>query len=194
MDRAFVHMTTGLPDHCECEGRKYVDTFLHIDMEAAMSSGLIFYKSGNGVILTRDVPWRFVKQVTNYWGKPIMRIEGRDGAPRQTIPGSIPVQPWSQRTITLQPQSQLGRPAEATSPVPSRYNQTEKNFLKACKLVRDILKLESQKDLKNQLDKVASKPEALKELCTMLDHVAEDSYLRQKNEDVIEIVRAHQYA
>lgn len=94
-------------------------------------------------------------------------------------------------------QSELGISSEVMMmPAMSKYSQTEKNFLKACKLVREIQKLvESQTVLeKNQLDKIAKKPEALQEVCTMLDHIPEDSDLRQKNEDVVEVARAQMNA
>jgi len=75
---------------------------------------------------------------------------------------------------------------------PQAWSQTEKNFLIACKVVRDIWKLESKPRLaKNQLDKIAKKPEALNHVLVMLDFLAADSDLRQRNGDVIEAARAH---
>jgi len=51
--------------------------------------------------------------------------------------------------------------------------------------------LESQTGLdKNQKKKIAKKSEVLEEVCTMLGYIAEDSDLRQKQEEVIEAARA----
>jgi len=73
--------------------------------------------------------------------------------------------------------------------------QHEKTFLKCCKVVRDICKLEEQKAggeklNANQEQKMNKKSAALKDVRDTLESLAGDSALRQKNEDVIQVARA----
>lgn len=76
--------------------------------------------------------------------------------------------------------------AAAPSRAASMLTQTDKNFLKFCKVVRDIWKLEAQQGLaKNQLDKIAKKLDALNEVRNLLKFLPADSNLRQNNQDVI---------
>jgi len=80
--------------------------------------------------------------------------------------------------------------ATGTSTISSRtapmLTPSEKGFLKACKLVRDIWKLESQDGLaKNQVDKISKKPDALLDVRELLKLIPGDSDLRQKHRDVV---------
>jgi inhibitor of KinA sporulation pathway (predicted exonuclease) len=75
-------------------------------------------------------------------------------------------------------------------PVRPQWSEHEKNFLKHVKVVRDILKLEEQQAsgqtlAQNQVLKLRRKSAALREVRKMLESIAMDSDLRQKNEDVI---------
>ena len=71
----------------------------------------------------------------------------------------------------------------------------DKVFLKHCKTVRDIRKLEEQKSSGKSLDalqeqKLKKKGAALKDVQEVLKNIPRDSVLRQRNEDVIEAAMA----
>lgn len=74
---------------------------------------------------------------------------------------------------------------------PSELSQHEKSFLKCCKVVREILKLEEKKRdgaklHANEEHKLNKKMAALKDVTDLLGSLARDSTLRQKNEVVIQ--------
>jgi len=71
----------------------------------------------------------------------------------------------------------------------------DKVFLKHCKVVREIWKLEEQKSSGKSLDalqeqKLNKKSAALKDVREMLESLPRDSVLRQRNEGVIEAAMA----
>ena len=57
MARTHIHMATGYPDDSTVisGARSSADVFIIIDMEKALSDGIEFYHSTNGVILTSGV-------------------------------------------------------------------------------------------------------------------------------------------
>jgi len=75
----------------------------------------------------------------------------------------------------------------------SVLNQHEKEFLKRCKVVREIWKLEDQKSRGDRLEasqerKLQKKVGALKDVRDVLESIAVDSDLRAKNQDVVQAV------
>merc|ERR1712070_1315811 len=99
-------------------------------------------------------------------------------APEQArgMPGAVS-RSSSQPKLPLQPSSML--------------DQHEKAFLKSCKVVREVWKLENLKSSGEKLDvkqeqKLNKKEVALKDVRDTLENLAEDSALRQKNEDVMQ--------
>merc|ERR1712232_1444073 len=71
----------------------------------------------------------------------------------------------------------------------------EKNFLKYCKIVRDIWKLEDQKLRGERLQatqeqKLCKKAAALTDARLAMENLAEDSDLKEKNKDVVQAAMA----
>lgn len=134
--------------------------------------------------------------------RDLVMIESRDGAPGvrlmchcvplrchcESIAGRLTDPPAlaSGEVVSAAESSRAAASAVAPSCTASALTQPEKSFLKSCKVVRGIWMLEAQQGLaKNQLDKIAKKPEALNEVRALLQVLAADSDLRQKNQDVI---------
>jgi 2'-phosphotransferase len=57
MARTHIHMATGYPDDSSVisGARSSADVFIIIDMEKALSDGIEFYRSTNGVILSSGI-------------------------------------------------------------------------------------------------------------------------------------------
>lgn len=88
-------------------------------------------------------------------------------------------------------QASVGVISSQELPPTSMLSQHEKDFLKHCKLVREIWKLEEErsgggKTAANQEQKMHKKVATLKNVREMLEYLPEDSALRQKNADVVQ--------
>lgn len=72
MSRNHIHMATGLPYEVKSGARRDVNVLIYVDVTHAMSEGITFYQSRNGVILTAGVndsgilPSKYFQRVVNY--------------------------------------------------------------------------------------------------------------------------------
>jgi len=127
-----------------------------------------------------------------YWGIGINRGDQRCQNPSQWRGANI--LGWA--LMEVRSALRAGVPASEQAPkLPqqpsSMLDQHEKAFLKSCKVVREIWKLENLKSSGEKLNvmqeqKLNKKEDTLKDVRDTLENLAEDSALRQKNEDVMQ--------
>lgn len=120
---------------------------------------------------------RFPFLAAEQYDSVFAKAASHDSLAAKSTPGAAPFASPSSQPMPL------SHPA-------STLSQTEKNFLKHCKVVRDIWKLEDQKLRGERLaatqeQKLSKKVAAMKVVRDMLEFLAEDSDLRQKNIDVV---------
>merc|ERR1712216_413652 len=92
--------------------------------------------------------------------------------------------------IALTEVSDVPTPARAARPL----RVTEKEFLKCCKRVREIMKLEAspadQNRDKARTKKLEKKAEAIQELETSAQYLPGDSELLSKNADIVKLLES----
>jgi len=186
MGRDHIHMATGLPGDGEVISgcRTESDAFLKINVKLAISDGIEFLLSGNGVILTAGrggvLAPKYIECVMNRWGNITRSVNAT----------SQPTQRSSRFNRRPLPQEPAATPTPVSpSPVePSQLSLAERNFLKQVKKVRAILKIQAMttRDA-GQETKLATLPEALKELAEETQKLGSDSDLREKNQDVLRL-------
>lgn len=171
MQRDHIHMATGLPgDGQVISGvRRESDVFLKINVRRAISDGIEFLRSGNGVILTAG---RNGVLAPRY----IECVKDRSGRVWQWVTPPIPeVAPLRELVLN--------------APAPSQLNVNEKKFLKESKKVRAILKIAEQKAAGHidpmQESKLAKLDEALLALAAAEKELSANSDLRENNRDVL---------
>lgn len=174
--RDHIHISIGLPEKIEANVsgcRAETDTFLHIDIRKAMDAGIVFVLSGNKVLLTPGnengvlLP-EFIRGATDQSGTKVICGFGGEAA----RPSRIVAAP----DLTLAPLSDL--------------TLCEREFLKAVKNFRTILKLEEQhqsgqKLEKLQVEKLERKSELLAKLAEAKQKLPVASEQLAKNADVL---------
>lgn len=174
--RDHIHIAIGLPEKIEGKVsgcREDTDTFLHIDIRRAMDAGIKFFLSGNKVLLTPGnengvlLP-EFIRGATDQSGTTVICGFGSE----QPCPGRVAAVP----DLTLAPLSDL--------------TSCEREFLKAAKNFRNILKLEEQHRSGQKLDhlqlgKLEKKSEFLAKLAEAKQNLPAESEQHAKNADVL---------
>lgn len=190
MGRDHIHMATGLPGDGEVISgcRTESDAFLKINAKMAISDGIEFLLSGNGVILTAGrggvLPPKYIECVMDRWGNITRTVNATSQPAQQSIAASSR---FNKRPL---PQEQAATPVPVPpSPEPSQLSLAERNFLKQVKKVRAILKIQEMTGPRDggQEKKLAALPEALQELAEEEQKLSKDSDLREKNQDVLRL-------